>query len=247
MKIRTRLEAQDLGLDVYRDDRFRTQGHRDLKRAEDGRCVTCIATFDQRQKRAYELNRKGLPYHRSYLIQRKQDLKDAEDRRRRLAPPLAPPELKIVPPAYRKRPRLTQEQQEQKDLQFKEFCRQLRVQEEINRKARGEKEVRKRNHQTRTERLRLARPNWIEPRHIGAIYDACRLTTYQTGVIHHVDHIVPLFNDLVCGLEVPWNLRIMLGAENIAKGNQIPSESDWLAPASEAWLRLSQVVRQVVP
>lgn len=69
-----------------------------------------------------------------------------------------------------------------------------------------------------------ATPKWLSKEDrwlITEIYDLCRRRTFATGVPWQVDHIVPLQSKDVCGLHVPWNLRVILGKENRAKGNKL--------------------------
>ena len=67
-----------------------------------------------------------------------------------------------------------------------------------------------------------ALPTWLTPlqkSQIKSIYLKC--AEYRSmGIDMHVDHIIPLQGKNVCGLHVPWNLRIMLASENQSKGNK---------------------------
>ena len=67
--------------------------------------------------------------------------------------------------------------------------------------------------------LYRAWPSWCAE-HPGfrAVYQEARRQR-DAGRDVQVDHIVPICSDLVCGLHVPWNLRIVTRRANREKGN----------------------------
>jgi len=70
--------------------------------------------------------------------------------------------------------------------------------------------------------IKLATPKWLTVEHkaeILDIYKMSRKMTKENDVVYEVDHIVPLRNKIVCGLHVPWNLRIVTRSQNRSKGN----------------------------
>jgi len=84
----------------------------------------------------------------------------------------------------------------------------------------------------RKRRHREATPKWITPeqkRDMRKTYLAAIQTTKITGERYVVDHIYPLISSEVCGLHVPWNLRVMTQTENLKKSNFLPDDSEALA------------------
>ena len=76
----------------------------------------------------------------------------------------------------------------------------------------------------RKRRHRNATPKWLGSQDKVAmrnLYLKAQELTKLTGVRYVVDHIVPLINPEVCGLHVPWNLRVMTQEENLKKSNKI--------------------------
>lgn len=70
-------------------------------------------------------------------------------------------------------------------------------------------------------------PSWLsatEKAKIRSIYKMSRSLSKKTGVEHHVDHIVPLQGELVSGLHVPWNLRVITATDNLSKGNRFDED-----------------------
>jgi hypothetical protein len=66
-----------------------------------------------------------------------------------------------------------------------------------------------------------ATPKWLSAdqlEEMQGIYRRAIQLTSDTGVRHHVDHIVPLRGENVAGLHVPWNLRVVPWYENLRKG-----------------------------
>jgi len=53
------------------------------------------------------------------------------------------------------------------------------------------------------------------------MYLQAQKITKITGERYVVDHIIPLISPEVCGLHVPWNLRVITQEENLKKSNKI--------------------------
>ena len=73
------------------------------------------------------------------------------------------------------------------------------------------------------EEIKQRTPGWLTDddfRRIAARYKEAKWMTDHTGIKHHVDHIVPLRGENVCGLHVPANLRVITAAHNFAKSNR---------------------------
>lgn len=73
-------------------------------------------------------------------------------------------------------------------------------------------------------RKKHACPAWASLDEIKAKYAERDRLERETGIPHHVDHIVPLGGKNVCGLHVPWNLRVIPANENRSKGNRLTPE-----------------------
>ena len=78
----------------------------------------------------------------------------------------------------------------------------------------------------RRRKHREATPKWLSRKQrseIRQIYQIAITMTQTTGEQYVVDHIVPLRSEVVCGLHVPWNLRVITQEENLKKSNKFLS------------------------
>jgi hypothetical protein len=72
-----------------------------------------------------------------------------------------------------------------------------------------------------------ATPRWLTNEDIDVIqslYNLAKELELKFNVSYHVDHIVPLINDRVCGLHVPWNLQVIPASENLSKSNKLQEQ-----------------------
>jgi hypothetical protein len=67
-----------------------------------------------------------------------------------------------------------------------------------------------------------ATPKWLtkeQLKEMQALYVEAALKTRETGIPHEVDHEEPLQGKNICGLHVPWNLKVVTRTENRKKSN----------------------------
>lgn len=66
-----------------------------------------------------------------------------------------------------------------------------------------------------------ATPKWSELDKIQVLYEKAKWLESLTGLKYHVDHIIPLKGENVCGLHVWENLQLLEASINISKGNRV--------------------------
>lgn len=72
----------------------------------------------------------------------------------------------------------------------------------------------------RRKRSRIATPLWADIELIRQMYLESERITKETGIEHHVDHIIPLKGKKVSGLHIHTNLQIITKTENLSKHNK---------------------------
>jgi len=66
-----------------------------------------------------------------------------------------------------------------------------------------------------------ATPHWTDLDKIKLLYTKAKWLEKLTGKKYHVDHIIPLQGENVCGLHIWENLQILESSINLAKGNKL--------------------------
>ena len=64
-----------------------------------------------------------------------------------------------------------------------------------------------------------ASPKWANDKYIRLFYKLAQIEAKRIGVPVHVDHIVPLISDVVCGLHCEDNMQLLTETQNRSKKN----------------------------
>lgn len=70
---------------------------------------------------------------------------------------------------------------------------------------------------SRRQAEKTARPIWADLNEIAKLYEWSDFITKETGIRHHVDHIIPLKGKTVCGLHIHPNMQVIPATENLRK------------------------------
>lgn len=191
------LEAKAAGETFYLHEKPCSKGHHVLRYVSNNECTACI---DIRAKNP-EFKKKEAERSMNYYYANKDLRKMATE--------------KWAAKNLEKRRRYSYEWRQRNKDAFKESIRKS--------KTRMAGRVNYFNSQRRAQKIQ-ATPSWlsaIELAKIQEMYDVAIAKSKQTGIKHHVDHVVPLKNGVVCGLHVPWNLRVITAVDNIFKSNKM--------------------------
>lgn len=124
---------------------------------------------------------------------------------------------KAYPPSEKSREKQNKRLRDRRKANIKAFRARERLWRQNNR---AKVKAKKLRYNKATEN---ATPTWLTDEQwdeMNAIYARARRKTEETGIEYHVDHIVPLQGEEICGLHVPWNLRAVPAKINLKKSNK---------------------------
>lgn len=228
MNIILRNEAKGKGLKFFFTGKPCSRGHVSERRAVNGVCVSCeqeernrnqkanSARFRERHKdefREYQRNwyhankESATQTRKKYVENNYEKVKELRNKNNKM--------FRETNPEYHS---AWWKNNKSKAVEYgkRDYAKQAR--RRWNKNNRGLK-----NYHTRCRQKQIiqATPRWADQEQIRKLYIAAALLSERSGEEYHVDHIIPLHHEQVCGLHVNENLRIITKTENLKKGNQL--------------------------
>src|ERR1035437_2730900 len=205
MKILTRKEAIKLNLKRYFTGVPCKRNHITEKYTKNGTCLDCIKIFREKDTVKEKITKMRKKHN------------DIAKQKRKLNPE---PFRKYDQKRRQKNPEIFRERDKIRYLNGKAEQTKLWLKEDRKKRPwvytfRGK---------LRKSKVKQATPKWLTKSQMKEICNFYKISAGQqvdTGLKHHVDHIIPLTGENVCGLHVPWNLQVMEATKNLMKSNKI--------------------------
>jgi hypothetical protein len=69
-------------------------------------------------------------------------------------------------------------------------------------------------------------PSWANFKYMNLFYKLAKIEQVRTGKAVHVDHIIPIISDVVCGLHCEDNMQLLFAEYNLKKSNHYSLEHE---------------------
>jgi hypothetical protein len=202
MRIITRKEAAQQGLSRYFTGKPCKHGHIAERQTGKGVCIAC--------KRDWE--KQNTDYFRTYWAKPK----NKERRRESLEKYSISEKRAYAWSAYyaKNKERIIQYQREYQKANKEKIAKASKAYRLKNIAALTAAKANRKRH------VKKATPFWADLQRIRLKHKERVAMEKLTGVEHHVDHVIPLQGQNVCGLHVHYNLRVIPATDNMRKSNK---------------------------